>query len=133
MTCHRNFNARRVMGLEALIRWRNPELGLVLPADFLPEIENLPIIIKLDECVIKEALEQLATWQIDGLDLPVSVNISNLLLGQRDFATKLIQALNKHPNLAPSLLELEILETRSLDNLTHASRVINECKELGLF
>jgi len=127
-----NLQTGIVTGLEALVRWRNPIHGLVLPGEFLPEIENHPIIIKLDECVIKEALHQLSKWQAAGLDLPVSVNVSNLLLGQKDFTSKLANALNIHPHLAPQLLELEILETRAIENLTHASIVMNECQKLGV-
>jgi EAL domain-containing protein (putative c-di-GMP-specific phosphodiesterase class I) len=121
----------RVVGLEALIRWHHPERGLVAPMDFLPLIEDHDLIVRIGEWVIETVLCQLNEWQAIGLELAVSVNIAGRQLQNANFVQHLSTSLSKHPNVARKL-ELEILETSALEDVAKASRVIEQCRELGV-
>jgi len=101
---------RTIIGVEALIRWRHPQRGQLLPAEFLPMIEDHPLAIELGQWVIENALLQIERWRQVGLDLAVSVNIGRRHLMQADFVQRLREALAAHPRLQPSCLELELLE-----------------------
>lgn len=125
-----NMRTGAVVGAEALIRWQHPLQGLLPPGAFLPAIENHPISIELGEWVITTALRQMAQWQELGLDIPVSVNISALQLQHEDFINRL-QELLKDQSEAHKL-ELEILETSALEDITQVSRVIHSCQQLGV-
>lgn len=129
-----NMRTGSVIGLEALIRWQHPELGLLQPNDFLSVIENNSLGIKVGEWVIDTALTQISVWQKTGLKLPVStsVNISALQLQQNDFVDSITKLLEAHPDVEPRYLELEILETSALDDVEHVSKVMNSCMALGV-
>lgn len=122
----------KVIGAEALIRWQHPLHGLLPPAAFLPVIENHLISIDLGEWVIETALDQMAAWEVMGLEIPVSVNIGAIQLQQSNFAERLRELLHRHPAANPHNLELEILETSALEDITQVSAVINACKLLGV-
>ncbi|MCV2362350.1 EAL domain-containing protein [Paucibacter sp. DJ1R-11] len=124
--------AGHVVGAEALIRWQHPQRGLLPPAVFLPVIEDHALAIELGEWVIDQALRQLAAWQSEGQVLPVSVNIGARQLQQADFVERLQRLLARHAELAPGLLELEVLETSAIEDITHVTRLIAECKALGV-
>ena len=127
-----NLRTGRVIGAEALIRWQHPERGLLLPAAFLPTIEEHPLAVALGEWVIDQALTQMAHWLALGLDLPVSVNIGARQLQQADFIERLRDLLAQHPGIKPGRLELEVLETSALQDVAQASDVINACRALGV-
>jgi diguanylate cyclase (GGDEF)-like protein/PAS domain S-box-containing protein len=127
-----NMRTGSVVGAEALIRWRHPDKGLLLPAAFLQVIEEHPLAIELGEWVISTALEQMAAWRADGLDIPVSVNLCARQLQQADFVQRLRVLLLAHPGARASDLELEVLETSALDDLAHVSQVIQACLEIGV-
>jgi diguanylate cyclase (GGDEF)-like protein/PAS domain S-box-containing protein len=121
-----------VTGVEALIRWQHPAQGLLLPASFLPEIEQHPLAIAMGEWVIDQALTQIEVWRWAGLDIPVSVNIGARQLQQVDFFDRLRAILATHPQVAASCLELEILETSALEEIVQVSRTIAACTQLGV-
>jgi EAL domain-containing protein (putative c-di-GMP-specific phosphodiesterase class I) len=121
-----------IIGVEALIRWQHPDKGLLSPAVFLPVIEDNPLAIALGEWVIDAALTQMEIWQLSGLDMDVSVNISARQLQQADFVERLIKILAEHPQVAPSCLAMEVLETSALQDLAHVSRVIEACQQIGV-
>lgn len=101
----------RVVGVEALVRWRHPERGLVMPNDFICVIERIGMIPELGALVLNAACEQLRAWQIAGLpSLRMSVNISPLHFREQGIVELVQAALDKYA-LEPSLLELEITET----------------------
>ncbi|MCX7111935.1 MAG: PAS domain S-box protein, partial [Proteobacteria bacterium] len=126
-----NLRTGAVVGAEALIRWQHPERGLLPPTAFLPVIENHPLAVELGEWVIDTALAQVERWQADGLDLPVSVNVGARQLQQADFVERLRGLLAAHPNTRPGHLELEVLETNTLE-LAGASQVIEACRGIGV-
>ncbi|BCO28597.1 hypothetical protein MIZ03_3506 [Rhodoferax lithotrophicus] len=127
-----NMRTGEIMGVEALIRWQHPEKGLLPPAVFLPVIEDHQLAIPVGEWVINTALTQMEVWQTTGLDIHVSVNISARHLQREDFVERLSDILAQHPNVAPSRFGMEVLETSALEDLAHASRVIEACQKIGV-
>lgn len=127
-----NMRTGTVIGAEALIRWQHPEKGLLVPSGFLPIIEDDPLAIDIGEWVINTALSQIALWKAAGLDIPVSVNIGARQLQQANFIERLREILAAHRQVKPSGLELEVLETSALEDLTHVSLVIEACREIGV-
>jgi diguanylate cyclase (GGDEF)-like protein/PAS domain S-box-containing protein len=121
-----------LIGVEALIRWQHPERGMLPPGEFLPVIEQHALSVTMGEWVIRAALEQQARWRQAGLTIPVSVNIDPFHLAQKDFVLCLAGILADFPGLKPGDLEIEIVESSSLEDLEAVSRVINDCKQLGV-
>jgi len=121
-----------VFGAEALIRWRHPERGLVMPDDFLPLLENHELAIRLDAWVIDKALQHMENWQSRGLELQISINITARSLQTDDFVLQLYYAFERYPATKPAYFELEILETQALSDLTLTSQVIKDCQSLGV-
>ena len=127
-----NMRSGKVIGAEALIRWRHPERGLLAPGLFLPVIENHALAIELGRWVIDAALQQLGQWKQIGLDLPVSVNVGADQLQQADFLEQLQNMLGQHPEVNPKRLELEVLETSALQDFEGVSQVIADCAAIGV-
>jgi EAL domain-containing protein (putative c-di-GMP-specific phosphodiesterase class I) len=127
-----NMRQGTVIGAEALIRWQCPEKGLLLPAVFLPAIEDHPLAVDLGEWVIDTALSQIESWSAIGLDIPISVNVGARQLQQTDFVERLRIILAAHPNVNPARLEIEVLETSALEDLVHVSRVMDACRDMGI-
>lgn len=127
-----NMKTGEVIGAEALIRWQHPERGLLPPANFLPIIENHPISVELGEWVIETALLQMEQWHTIGLNLKVSVNISAMQLQDKNFVSRLSELLSKHPNIKPRCLELEILETSALEDMTQIFEIMHHCRKMGV-
>lgn len=121
-----------VIGAEALIRWQHPDKGLLAPAAFLPIIEDHHLAIAVGEWVIDTALKQVELWGQQGLHIPVSVNIGPLQLQQKDFMERLTILLSAHPGVPAGQLELEVLETSALDDISQVSKLIEACTELGV-
>jgi len=92
------------------------------------------MIVELGEWVIDSALTQINQWQNMGVNPPLftSVNIAALQLQQPDFTQRLTTLLAAHPNVLPSYLELEVLETSALDDVNHVSTIMNACMALGV-
>jgi EAL domain-containing protein (putative c-di-GMP-specific phosphodiesterase class I) len=121
-----------VVGTEALIRWQHPERGLLLPASFLPAIEDHPLAVELGEWVIDTALTQMERWQEKGLNIPVSVNVGARQLQTPDFVDRLAALMAAHPRVKPSSLELEIVETSALQDMVQVSQLLEGCREIGV-
>ncbi len=127
-----NMRTGVVMGAEALIRWQHPERGLLPPAEFLPLIEEHTLAIEVGEWVLNTALAQVARWQQSGLTLPVSVNVGALQLQQSDFVPRLRAVLARHPQVRPTSLQIEVLETSALKDIRYVAQVIEDCQQLGV-
>ena len=127
-----NMQTGKLVGAEALIRWEHPQRGLLPPAQFLPVIEDHALAIAVGEWVLDTALTQLERWRSVGLHIAVSVNIGARQLQQADFVQRLRAILALHPQVHPSCLELEILETTALEDVTQISQLIASCAELGV-
>jgi diguanylate cyclase (GGDEF)-like protein len=122
----------KVVGLEALVRWQHPVLGLRAPNEFLPLIEQDDAIIGLGEWVIGEALAQLARWQAEGLELPVSVNIAARQFLRGNFGNRLEQLLAGQPPERVRQLGIEIVETAVLEDIGAVSHMIQRYRQQGM-
>lgn len=127
-----NMRSGQVVGVEALIRWQHPEKGLLSPAQFLPAMEDHPLAIAVGEWVIDTALSQMDRWHVEGLDMPISVNIGSQQLQQKDFGERLAAIMAAHPSVPAGGLELEVLETSALDDISQVSKLIEACAALGV-
>ncbi len=127
-----NMRSGQIIGAEALIRWQHPDKGLLSPAMFLPFIEDHPLAVDIGEWVIDTALTQIELWHAAGLDMRVSVNVGSRQLQQGDFVDRFKFILAKHPQVKPSSLELEVLETSALEDIAQVSDVIEACAHLGV-
>jgi len=119
-------------GMEALLRWRHPERGLVLPNDFIPVAEETGLIVPIGRWVLHEACRQNREWQSKGLPrVPVAVNISGLQFQQKDFVDTVGHALAR-ARLEPRWLELEITETVVMHNAAEAIVMIEKLRATGV-
>jgi diguanylate cyclase (GGDEF)-like protein len=123
--------SRRVVGVEALVRWRHPQHGIVAPASFIPLAEESRLIVPIGRWVLDEACRQVAAWNADGLNLGVSVNVSAYQLGRPEFTEDVRNALERS-RIAPSSLTLEITETTLVRDVPAACERLQEVKELGV-
>ena len=122
----------KIIGLEALARWRHSELGLVPPDKFIRIAENTGLIKPIGEWVLRTACSQARKWQDDGLTaVPVAVNVSPVQFRQEDFC-ELIRGVLKETGLAPQFLELELTESLLLANADVMLSVIEELNAMGL-
>jgi diguanylate cyclase (GGDEF)-like protein/PAS domain S-box-containing protein len=121
-----------VSGVEALVRWQHPDLGLIEPAQFIPIAEETGLIGALGERVLTEACRQGALWQQGGSrPLRIGVNLSGRQLGQRGLVKK-IETILRQTGLAAEQLELEITESSFVDNRLHAGSVLRRLRRLGV-
>jgi diguanylate cyclase (GGDEF)-like protein/PAS domain S-box-containing protein len=127
-----NMRTGAVVGMEALIRWQHPELGLLPPARFLPDIAGTELETAIDQWVIDAALAQLVECRAQGLDIGVSVNVGARLLLTPGFVGSIRSALARHPGIPADKLELEILESSALDDIVLATEVLHACRRLGV-
>ena len=121
-----------LLGVEALIRWYNPEGGVQSPECFIPLVANTPLELELGFWVLKHALQQLNEWQSQGMPLSISVNISAYQLQSPGFVTELTNLMRCYPAVSPSLLEIEILESAAVEDWNHTANVISVCRGLGI-
>jgi diguanylate cyclase (GGDEF)-like protein/PAS domain S-box-containing protein len=122
----------RITGLEALIRWKHSELGLVPPDRFIPIAEDTGMILQIGEWVLRTACAQAKAWHDDGVwALPVAVNVSAVQFRQENFCA-LIRSVLKETGLAPQYLELELTESLLLSNVELIFSVLRELREMGL-
>jgi EAL domain-containing protein (putative c-di-GMP-specific phosphodiesterase class I) len=122
----------RITGLEALLRWQHPELGLVPPDKFIRIAENSGLIMSIGEWVLRTACSQARKWQEEGLPaVPVAVNVSAVQFRQGGFR-ELIRRVLHETGLAPQYLELELTESLLLSNADVRFLVLQELKAMGL-
>jgi diguanylate cyclase (GGDEF)-like protein/PAS domain S-box-containing protein len=127
-----NLRTKKLVGAEALIRWRHPERGLLSPAEFLRPIENTELDIEIGEWVTATALAQMNRWRHAGLDIEISINISAHHLESFRFAEKLKQQLAHYPDMSPGKLQIEVLETAALNDIAIVREIIEACRKLGV-
>ncbi len=122
---------RSLAGVEALVRWRHPERGLVPPLEFVPFAEKTRLIKPLTRWVLVSALKQSVAWQRGGHSIPVSVNISMRDLVDPDFP-QMIAALLQAAQAPPSLLVLEITESLIMTEPERAIDTLSQLRKLGV-
>ena len=120
-----------VHSVEALLRWRHPERGLIGPDEFIPLAQQTGLIKPLTLYVIGEALAQCRAWQQEGLALSVAVNVSTRNLMDVDFPTH-VQALLDAWAIEPALLQIEITEDAVLADPVRTTLVLDELAAMGI-
>lgn len=122
----------RVVGAEALIRWRSSELGLMLPSVFIPLVEQIDLINQVGDWVLNAACKQNYKWQQMGYATNrMAVNLSLIQFRQPDFVYKVATAIN-NSGIKPNLLELEITESAAMSEPDHVISTLNALKTLGV-
>jgi EAL domain-containing protein (putative c-di-GMP-specific phosphodiesterase class I) len=112
-----NVSAGRYLGVEALLRWTHRELGNIPPGEFIPLVENTALIHSITEWVLHTALQQLAQWRAQGMDLAMAVNVSARNLAQPDFLRVLHNAHAVY-DIPPEKLHIECTENAALTGET---------------
>ena len=127
-----DLNTGRVTGVEALLRWRRPGVGLVYPAEFVPVMEDTGMVVRVGAWIIGEACRQIAAWNLDGVrDVRVAVNVSSRQFVEGDLEGDIRAALAEH-RVDPGLLELELTESALMSNFEHTVQVLERLKTLGI-
>jgi EAL domain-containing protein (putative c-di-GMP-specific phosphodiesterase class I) len=122
----------RITGLEALLRWQHPELGLVPPDKFIRIAENSGLIVPIGEWVLRTACSQTRKWQDEGLPvLTVAVNVSTIQFRQESFGEVISKVLHE-TGLPPQYLELELTESLLLTNADLMLSVIQKLRAIGV-
>jgi len=127
-----NLASGKVVGLEALVRWQHPRLGLLPPADFLELAEHTGLIMDISQSVMRCACLQTRQWQLQGhRDLRLAVNVSARQFKQKDFTDRIHRILNE-TGFSPASLELELTETSIMDNPESTAEILAEIRSLGI-
>ena len=129
-----NLEDSQLVGMEALIRWSHPEIGLVSPVDFIPIAEESGIIISLGEWILNRAVLQLSDWINKGLvskELQIAVNVSPSQLLSPNFVEVVMKTLERH-QLPGKNLEIEITEEVMVDDKTLCIEILQKLKSAGI-
>ena len=121
-----------IIGFESLIRWNHPKKGLLFPDTFLPLIDGQMLTQELDSWVLCKAFEQLTNFCRGNQNYIISVNISPASLLTDYFVNELKNQLNKHPQVQPRTLEIEVLETSNFREIEIAQKNLKTIKNLGV-
>ncbi|WP_254700220.1 bifunctional diguanylate cyclase/phosphodiesterase [Trinickia violacea] len=122
----------RCTGVEALLRWQSPALGLVMPSDFIPLAEETGVIVPLGAWVLREACRQTAEWRAAGFgQIRVAVNLSAAQFATPDLLDHILEALDE-AHLAGDSLELELTESMVMRQPEQASRWLSSLKQTGV-
>ena len=121
-----------IVGVEALVRWKHPDLGMVSPGDFIPLAEETGLIVPIGEWVLGEACRQLSAWRAAGFsDLTMAVNMASQNFAQKDFV-KRVAACIRTAGLAAAGVEIEVTESVLMQDVQATIATLNALKEGGI-
>lgn len=127
-----NAVTNEVIGLETLIRWKDPQKGIIYPSEFIPFCQEGELIIDIDRYMLVHSMRQVLAWQREGIKTgKLSVNVSAKKLEKTNFVSELKQIMLSE-NFDPEYLELEILETQIMNHPKRSANMLRELKELGV-
>lgn len=127
-----DIHSRAIVGVEALVRWQHPDLGLLAPAEFISTAEDTGVIREIGEFVLREACARTRQWQEQGLEtFRIAVNASPRQLHERDFAEIVARVLTE-TQLSAESLELEVTETWLMQNLDAAVQTLKRLRDMGV-
>lgn len=121
-----------IIGLEALVRWQHPKLGLLFPQTFISLAEDTGLIVLIGDWVLKAACTQIKAWQTDfNPDLTIAINISGYQFAQKNFVEK-VQSILDETGIHPNTLELEMCQNYIFRNISETAQKMLKLKELGV-
>jgi EAL domain-containing protein (putative c-di-GMP-specific phosphodiesterase class I) len=124
-------STNELIGMEALVRWKHPDLGIIPPGKFIPLAEETGLIVPLGEWILRESCRQASTWQDQGYQpLFLSVNVSVRQLEDINFVDK-VKTIIHETGLDPKWLELKITES-VLANIKSTVSILKEIRNLGI-
>ena len=127
-----NMRTGKIVAVEALVRWKQPDASPRLPGTFLPAIADHGVGIELDRWALRRGVAQLATWHAQDINLPLSVNVGARTLQDPEFEIYMRELIAEHPFLAEGFLQLEVVESTALDDLTLVCQAMHRCRDLGI-
>ena len=126
-----DIKTKKLMGIEALMRWNHPEKGIVPPGTFIPVAEEIGLITKIDEWGMREACRQNKKWQDEGLGaVKISVNVSQAQFYETDIVSTIKDVLGS-TGLDAKWLDIELTETMAMKDIDRTIKILNEIRELG--
>jgi len=126
-----HLDTRQIVGVEALIRWNSPELGLVPPMEFIPLLEETGMILDVGRWALRRAVVDQAQWTADGLRAPrVAVNVSSIQLRERNFVELVHEAIGAAG--AANLIDLEITESLIMEDIDANIDKLRKIRALGI-
>ncbi len=129
-----DLDTRRISGFEALLRWQHPTRGLTEPAEFIPTLEEMGLIVPVGYWVLEEACRQIHIWQASyPMDPPltVSVNLSTRQCNQNDLVKRITEILQRN-QLNPASLKLELTESLVVEDFEFTSTILLQLRDLGV-
>lgn len=127
----RDFASGEITGMEALLRWQHPDLGLILPMQFIPLAEETGLIIPIGRWVLETACRQSVIWRTKGMNLSMAVNLSAVQFRDENLLEDLERILS-NTGMAPQSLELEITESMIMSDLPKAVQMMGAMKNMGV-
>jgi len=122
----------KIIGMEALIRWKHPDDGYISPSEFIPAAEASGLILIIDEWVIDQVIRQLVKWKSEGIeDLCISVNLSAKSLMNHGLVERVKEVLEVN-HLDPECIHFEITETVLIEQLEEATHILGKLRNLGI-
>ncbi|MFK8067028.1 MAG: EAL domain-containing protein, partial [Gammaproteobacteria bacterium] len=126
-----SLSTNKLVGMETLLRWEHPELGLISPDDFINVIEKTGLVISLGERIIKAACDQIKQWESQGYQLaPVAINLSPVQLRQKDLHLRIGRILKK-TKVKAQMIEFEITENSLMNNIDRTISMLKKLRLLG--
>ena len=123
---------KRIYGFEALLRWRHPKKGILLPEVFLPTLQNTGLIVPVGNWILEKGCEQLRKWSRAGHDdWTLSLNISPVQFEQQNFYEQVCDALMRH-QISPTRLTIELAETTALHGFDRSVQIFNDFCRIGI-
>ena len=123
---------QKIVGMEALLRWKHPELGMISPGEFINIVEKTGLIIPLGESIIESVCLQIKQWDDKGYKpIPVAINLSPVQLRQKDFHLR-VSRLLKQTGVKPEMIELEITESTLMINMDKTITMLKKLRLLGV-
>lgn len=127
-----NIDTKECIGGEVLVRWENPEMGFLMPGEFLPLAESLGLIVDIGDKILKSTCKTLEKWESKGRnDLVMHVNLSSVQMLQNNIVDKVEKCIAEY-KFTPGNLVLEIRENLALHDVERAKRIVRDLKALGV-
>lgn len=127
-----DLTSNHIIGVEALLRWQHPDLGIIMPDQFIPVAEENKLILPIGDWVLNQACRQLKLWNNSGFqNLRLAVNMSGLQLMHRDLL-EIVKGTITETQINPRYLELEITETAIINSHQSTSTLLKEFQKLGI-